>query len=319
MRSDRIAEWLQSLGYGRWERAALAGDASARRYERLADGAGQSVILMDAPPDKVSSTSDFLRLADFLSAHGLAAPAILHAEPEAGLVLLEDLGTTHFADWLTNRPADEAVLYAEATDALLAVQHLGLPAGLTTLDPETAAEMVTVAFDWLPNTADEEMQRTIGAGIRSAVATLSDRRQVLSLRDFHAENLIWRPDREGTDRVGLLDFQDAFGAPPAYDLASLLRDARRDVADDTANAMIDRFATATGNRSEAVARDVAILSVQRNLRILGVFARLAKRDGKHRYQGLMPRIWDHLRKDLAHPDLADLRGSLQNAFEELSE
>lgn len=318
MRSEEVAAWLDAAGYGAWCRTPLAGDASARRYERLTDATGQSIILMDAPPETIRSTGDFLRLAAHLARNGLAAPRILRSDPGVGLILLEDLGTTHFAAWLKDRPEDEVTLYSAATDALLRVQRLAVPEGLAQLNSRTGADMVQVAFDWLPNRADNATRSAICAKIGAAIDALSDRRRVLSLRDFHAENLIWRPDRSGTNRVGLLDFQDAFAAPPAYDLMSLLRDARRDVDHATASAMINRFATSTGNQPTAVLRDVAILSVQRNLRILGIFARLARRDGKRRYLDLMPRVWDHFRRDLAHPDLADLRQALQITFEEAS-
>ena len=128
----------------------------------------------------------------------------------------------------------------------------------------------------------------------------------LALRDYHAENLIWRPERHGLDRVGLLDYQDAVLAPAEYDLVSLLRDARRDVAEPVAIAMTQRFARQSGKDLAAVQAAMACLGVQRNLRIMGIFARQARRDGKTRYLSLMPRVWGHIQRDLQHPALSEL-------------
>jgi N-acetylmuramate 1-kinase len=146
--------------------------------------------------------------------------------------------------------------------------------------------------------------------MQEALTRLAPVADVLSLRDYHAENLIWRPDRTGLDRVGLLDFQDAFLAPAEYDLVSLLRDARRDVSDPVREALIADFAAATGREAEGVGAAVAALGVQRNLRILGIFSRLARRDGKARYLGLLPRVLTQLRADLAHDGLTELRSAV---------
>jgi len=143
--------------------------------------------------------------------------------------------------------------------------------------------------------------------MRDAMARLAPTADRLALRDFHAENLIWRPERQGNARFGLLDFQDAFIAPAGYDLISLLRDARRDVPPALHDAMIARFSAATGLDAGPLAAQLACLGVQRNLRILGVFARLARERGKTRYIAMLPRIWAHLKADLAHPALGDLR------------
>ena len=148
----------------------------------------------------------------------------------------------------------------------------------------------------------------------AALATHCDPPSTLALRDFHAENLIWRPDREGTDRIGLLDFQDAVIAPRGYDLISLLRDVRRHVDPTLAKQMIGHFAKGVGTTPETLSPALATLAVQRNLRILGVFARLALRDGKHRYVQMIPHLWNMLTEDLRHPALADLRRVVQSTL-----
>ena len=130
---------------------------------------------------------------------------------------------------------------------------------------------------------------------------------VTVLRDYHAENLIWLPEREGARRAGLLDFQDAWIGHRAYDLVSLLQDARRDVSEETAAACMRHYLDGSGLDAERFEAACAVLGAQRNLRILGVFARLAVTRGNPRYIDLVPRVWHHLERDLAHPALAEVR------------
>ena len=139
-------------------------------------------------------------------------------------------------------------------------------------------------------------------------------RPVLALRDFHAENLIWLPERDGAARVGLLDFQDAFAGHPAYDLVSLLEDARRDVAPEVREAMVTHYIAGSGTDAAAFRTAFATSGAQRNLRILGVFARLSMHFGKPQYVALIPRVWAHLQADLADPALADLRDFLDGVL-----
>ncbi|EAR53021.1 hypothetical protein OG2516_11176 [Oceanicola granulosus HTCC2516] len=301
-RAGLISRFLAETDHAGWTRTPIAGDASRRRYERLQNG-DRSRILMDAAPETGEDTRPFLAIARHLRGRGLAAPDIVHADPEAGLLLLEDLGPSHFADHLRTRPDDEIRLYTAATDVLAELQRHAPPPGLQRLDPTTGAEMLAPLFEWRAAEAD-------APAIRAATAAALARcraPEALSLRDFHAENLVWRPERDGTDRVGLLDFQDAFLAPPAYDLASLLDDARRDIAEATREAATRRFAELTGTAHAELTAELATLSVQRNLRILGIFARLIARDGKDRYAAFVPRVEARLAARLVHPALADLR------------
>ena len=300
---DRINSFLAGTEFGGWTRNRLAGDASSRCYHRLTGPDGRSAILMDTPIDQSASLVSFLRIAAHLSAMGLCAPRIVLAEPDTGLLVIEDLGAMDFTKWLSKTPLDEPVLYAAAVDVLIAMQSGASPLGLTALTPGYAAGMIAPLTEWYaPDAPLLPLTLALQVALDS-YAPLADR---LALRDFHAENLIWRPHRQGTDRVGLLDFQDAVLAPPEYDLVSLLRDARRDVSEAVVDAMIDRFACGTGRSVDMVRAAMACLGVQRNLRILGIFARLARRDGKSRYLDLMPRVWGHVQRDLQHPALARL-------------
>ena len=297
-----IESFLARHGYAAHVRSALAGDASARRYERLTGPSGESLILMICPADGGPALDAFLAVARHLLGLGLRAPEIHALDRAAGLAVIEDLGDSQVAQWCEAHPSDTTP-YATAIDVLARLQSAPPPSGLSALTPRIGAEMIAPLGEWYAPGLD---LAALQSGLRAALERHAPEASVLALRDYHAENLIWRPERRGTDRIGLLDFQDALLAPPEYDLVSLLRDARRDVSDDLRAAMIARFAAATGRDPAAVGAACAVLGLQRNLRILGIFARLARRDGKTRYLALMPRVAAQIRADLGHPALADL-------------
>lgn len=279
----------------------IAGDASARRYLRLCHE-DQSVILMDAPPTQTTQTAAFVRLAQFLKDQGLCPPEILATDQTNGLIVMRDLGPSDYAAWLKSYPTDESILYRSALDVLIKLDKIMPFTGLTLMTPQVGAEMVTISCTHYAKVPAADLQ----SEMYKALAELVPDPTTLALRDYHAENLIWRADREGLNRVGLLDFQDAFIAPAGYDLASLLRDARRDVAPGLASEMISYFVEKT-RAPDSFRSQVACLGVQRNLRILGVFARLSKDIGKTRYLAFLGRVWDHIMQDLQDPALANLR------------
>lgn len=296
------AAFLTASGWGGAQAQPLAGDASARSYARLTRPDWARAILMRTPaPDP-----RFARIARHLAGQGLSAPAIL-AESDRFL-LLEDLGDGLLAR-LARDPVQEPLLYAAAVD-LLPVMQAAAPEGLTPLTPALLGEMTAPLFDWYapgPGAAD------LAAAIAERAARLLPGPLVFAHRDFHAENLLWLPERAGAARIGLLDFQDAVLAHPAYDLASLLRDARRDVSEPLVRAMIARAAEAHGVAEADHAAATALLAVQRNLRILGIFARLAAREGKRGYLSLIPRLRGQIARDLDHPALAPLRAAVPEA------
>ncbi|EYD73184.1 aminoglycoside phosphotransferase family protein [Limimaricola hongkongensis] len=294
--------FLARHGLSDHARTALAGDASARRYERLTGPGGESLILMICPEDGLAALDAFVTIARHLTGIGLCAPRIHALDRAAGLAVIGDLGPVQVAQWAETHPGDTAP-YAAAIDVLARLQAAAPPDGLSRLTPGIGAEMIAPLGEWYAPGLD---LAALQAGLRAVLERHAPAPSALALRDFHAENLIWRPDRAGTDRIGLLDFQDALLAPPEYDLVSLLRDARRDVPDDLRAAMIARFAAKTGRDADTVEAACAALGVQRNLRILGIFARLARRDGKTRYLALMPRVRGQIAADLRHPALASL-------------
>ncbi len=303
-------------GWGDAAYRPLAGDASARRYERLTRG-DTTIVLMDDPPPG-HSIGPFARIARLLRDMGYSAPEIFDSDEALGFALLEDLGDDSFSALLAGPDASslERTLYEAATDILIDLRRRPMPPDLPHYGPA-----------WLMSDASLFLETAIGDAAESSMAAEFEAAwcepleeairgpAVLCLRDFHAGNLMWLPARgdgdcgaSGVGRVGLLDFQDARAGPPAYDLVSLLQDARRDLGAGLEAAMVARYLNASPNLDEAAFRAAyAILGAQRAVRIIGVFHRLAKRDNKPGYLAHLPRVWQHLDADLVHPSLAPVR------------
>ncbi|NCO85896.1 MAG: phosphotransferase [Rhodobacterales bacterium] len=303
----QTAPTLEGTIWAEWRAVPLAGDASSRRYLRLFGPGGDTAILMITDAAAPAETAAFIRIAHHLRGIGLCPPDILHAAPAAGVLVIEDLGPQHFAQWLSTAPGDAATLYRAAVAVLGVLRAHPAPTGLIALTPAHAAAMIApLAAHYAPDLSAgwaEDLQRSL----EEALACHAPDAATLALRDYHAENLIWRPTRAGTDRIGLLDFQDAVLAPAVYDLVSLLRDARRDLPETLVAEMTDHFCALTGQDPAQTRAAFAVMGVQRNLRILGIFARLARQAGKPRYLDLLPRVWGHIATDLHHPALAPLR------------
>ena len=305
-------------GWGDAAEAPLAGDASARRYARLTQGDVTAVLMDDPPPGH--SIGAFVRIARLLRGMGYSAPEVLATDEAQGFALLEDFGDDSFSALLAGpAPAPlERTLYETATDLLVDLRRQPVPSDLPRYD---AGWMLDDAKLFLESIANEAANAPIEADFEAAwrgplEEALAGPR-ALCLRDFHAGNLMWLPahgDGSGggdgcrLGRVGLLDFQDARSGPISYDLVSLLQDARRDLGTGLEAAMVARYLRASPGLDEAAFRAAyAILGAQRAVRIIGVFHRLARRDGKHAYLAHLPRVWGHLDRNLAHPALAPVR------------
>ncbi|MBY6066297.1 phosphotransferase [Leisingera aquaemixtae] len=309
--------FLSETAYASWQSAPLAGDASNRRYERLTGSAGETVVLMDAPPEKGEDVRPFIRIAEYLRAQGLSAPEVLAKDVEHGFLLLEDLGDDLYARVIEREPTLERELYEAATDALVALHQAPMPE-LAPYGPRLMAEMAGLALskyrDGIHGGHDPELQSRFENQFEDILRETVKGDPVLVQRDYHAENLLWLPDRDGVARVGLLDFQDARAGHPAYDLVSLLQDARRDVPAGIEMQMISRYITAAGADESGFRTAYTVLGVQRNLRILGVFARLSLDYGKPHYVDLIPRVWDHFIRGLDHSALAPVAGLLRDSL-----
>jgi aminoglycoside/choline kinase family phosphotransferase len=278
--------------------APLAGDASFRRYFRVHAG-DRRAVLMDAPPPH-EDPRPFIGVAQWLTTHGFPAPAIIGADLDQGLVLLEDFGDARMREAIDAAPGEARVLYERAVDLLVELRKF--PAGpLEPYDRAVLHREANLLVDWYCPAIGVRVDRV---GYEAAWDAVFDHAltpaPVTVLRDYHAENLML----VGADRaLGLLDFQDALAGHPAYDLVSLLQDARRDVEPEIEAVMLRRYCAATAAGADFLAA-YHVLGAQRNAKIVGIFTRLWKRDDKPRYPTLCPRVWRYLEADLAQPALA---------------
>ncbi len=304
---DYAPAFLAACGWDGAELRPLAGDASFRRYFRVIGPKGRAV-LMDAPPPH-EDPRPFVAVAEWLIEAGLTAPHIIGRDLERGLLLIDDFGDARLRETLDEDPERERELYEVATDLLVHLHARPPMPGLRAHSLDLWLEEVSLFTDWYcPALGLEVDAAGFQAGWREALAPVEedglDRATIL--RDYHAENLMLISGRDGVAHLGLLDFQDALVGHPAYDLASVLEDARRDVTPAIERDMIDRYKAATG-AGEAYERAYWALAAQRNTRILGVFTRLWKRDGKIGYTAFQARMWGLLERDLAQPALAGVR------------
>jgi len=312
-RSQVLDGFLARHGWADAERRPLASDASFRRYVRLVRN-GDGAMLMDAPPPR-ENVRPFVLVARLLRQLGFSAPDVFAADEAAGLLLLEDLGDETYTRVLASG-GDEAALYALATDLLVALHRrfekpmaMAIPA----YDDDRLLSEAALLVDWyLPAVRGAPTPPALRADYldrwRETFSTARAVMETFVLRDYHVDNLMLLPGRDGIAACGLLDFQDAVIGPATYDLVSLLEDARRDVPADLAARMIARYLDAF----PAIDRDgflasYAVMGAQRSAKIVGIFTRLDRRDGKPIYLKHIPRVWQWLESDLAHPVLFDLR------------
>jgi aminoglycoside/choline kinase family phosphotransferase len=300
-------EFLAASGWAGADILPLAGDASFRRYFRVVNG-DRTAVLMDAPPPQ-EDPRPFIAVAEWLVSRGLSAPEILARDLDRGLLLLADFGNARLRETLDSDPAREQELYELATDVLLKLhEHEPMP-GLPVHGVDQWLDEVRLFTDWYcPAVGADVDADAFQAAWREVLNPVAGDGlgPVTVLRDYHAENIMLVDGRKGVAHFGLLDFQDALCGHPAYDLASVLEDARRDVPPAIERAMIDRYIAATGHGAP-FERAYWALAAQRNTRILGVFTRLWKRDDKPQYRRFQPRMWGLLERDLAQPHLAPLR------------
>lgn len=308
-RRETIRAFLAAAGWQNASQRRIAGDASNRKYDRLTQPDGTTALLMDAPPQTGEDVRPFVEIAAHLNRVGLSAPVIYYQDRGNGLLLIEDFGDALFADLIADDPTCEAELYRAAADVLIHLRDTSTP-DLPLCDADWLVEMIAPLFEWYAPDADPLQIDMFHAAFRPLTATAVPEKPVLILRDYHAQNLILLAERTGAKRVGLLDFQDALLGHPAYDLVSVLQDARRDVDPATEAATIDYMIQQTGMDPVAFRDAYACLGLQRNLRILGIFARLCLRDGKAAYVDMIPRVWGHVLRNLAHPRMTDISDAL---------
>lgn len=312
-RGQRIADFLTATGWSPAEIRSLAGDASFRRYHRVSQN-GVRAVLMDAPPDR-EDVRPFVRMARHLLALGLSAPSILASDEAAGLLLLEDFGDETFTR-LLSAGHDEAALYALAIDVLVHLHRLepaaALPPGLPAYDLRRLLDEAMLLPDWyMPaifgRPTEDGARREYALAWEEVLTPGLIAPSTLVLRDFHVDNLMRLSGRDGIAACGLLDFQDAVAGPPAYDVMSLLEDARRDVSPSLKAEMLNRYSAGMGRADlTGFERAFAILAAHRHAKVIGIFTRLSRRDGKSSYLTHIPRVWRLLERALAHDALAPM-------------
>jgi aminoglycoside/choline kinase family phosphotransferase len=310
------ASFLAQAGFGAARLAPLPSDASARRYTRL-HGGPRPALLMEAPPPE--NTRPFIAIAGHVLGIGLSAPEIIAADPDQGLVLLEDFGdATHAA--LLDGGADAPMLYAEAAEALAVLHEAAPPPGLPAWDAAAMARATAATFlDWwwpamMGSAPSADLRAGLNAALHAMLAPFAATRGFVH-RDYFPANLMRLEARAGARRTGVLDFQDAGLGHPAYDLVSLVQDARRDVAPVARDAAIERyFAARPGLVRDDFTAAMAACAAQRHLRVAALWVRLARRDDKPRYLVHGPRCWRLLGQALEHPATTPLRLWLDDAL-----
>jgi N-acetylmuramate 1-kinase len=304
--------FLDANGWRGVDPAPLSADASFRTYYRLADR-GRGAVLMDAPPTQ-EEIGPYVAVAALLRRLGFSAPEVMAEDRDDGFLLIEDFGDDTYTRLLA-RGADEEALYCLAVDTLVALQRAVAEDGIPDLPPYDEARLLAEAgllVDWyypaavgkrLEEAAREEYLALWQGALREAAASPP----TLVLRDYHVDNLMLLADRPGVRGCGLLDFQDAVVGHPAYDLVSLIEDARRDVPAALRESAAERYLAAFPGLDRALfRRAAAILAAQRNAKIIGIFTRLWRRDGKPGYLPHIPRVWRLLDEDLREPALGPI-------------
>ena len=349
-REEEIRAFLDAAGWGNATRAPLAGDASTRRYERLGGPKGAAVLMdwprvpeVPLPSGQLSYSQvahlavdcgPFVAIGEYLRRLKLSAPEIYARDLDAGLLLLEDLGDAAYGALIdagrgpSGEPLDE--LYRAGIDALIVLQAEDAPRRLPlgdgtehvvpSFDDSVFRAELDILLDWyfpvvLGREASADLRaeyHALWSGLRPVIDAGPSS---LFLRDFHSPNIIWLGARTGIARVGLIDFQDALIGSRAYDVVSFLQDARRDVPAAREEAMLARYVSharvdLAGFDEEEFRAAYAVLGAERALRLIGLWPRLLKRDGKPQYMAHMPRTMEYLRRNLAHPALAPLKAWL---------
>jgi hypothetical protein len=312
--NPRYYSFLKKHGWKEKEISFLAGDASNRRYYRLGTESSEHVLLMDAPPP-MENIENFIQIDKILWDMGFSVPEILATDPDQGLALVEDFGDHTYTRILEDKTKYD-LLYETAVDTLIALHKRFDPKLHMDLQPYTLTEYMREAnlfIEWYyPKIFKQDLsqsgRKAWDHSWKEAFNIVLDSQKSLVLRDYHIDNLVWLKNREGIQRCGLLDFQDALIGSTAYDLVSLLEDARHDVPKEIQSKMIARYLDAFPKLGHDVFfTEYYTVGAQRSTKIIGIFSRLAFRDGKRRYLSCIPRLWKWLEGDLVHPHLKSLK------------
>ena len=306
--TEAAENFLKNAGWDRAQRSAIAGDLSTRQYLRL-KRTDQTAILLQCDPAIDASLPAFLRTTQWIRSNNLSAPEIYAADQDSGLALLEDFGDAKLTHLIRADPACQRPHYETILETLIRLRQAE-PMDVARPTAVDFCEATKLADDWYPGAAPGELN-AFRAGLVTILGDVLTATPTTSLRDFHADNIIWLPKRTRPKRAGLLDYQDAILTHPAYDLMSLLTDARTDVSPSLRDDILHAYARQTGDGIESLKTAVSVLGAQRSLRILGIFARAARRDGKTQHLPALPRVYAYLMDSARHPMLAPFADALR--------
>lgn len=310
-REQLLQSFLSEANWKNAKRMPLASDASGRTYERLSLDSN-SAILMNAPYATGEDVRPFIAVTNILNDLNLSAPIIYHQNIQNGFLLLEDLGDDLFASLCKESPEIENSIYTAAVDLLLYLHKKPAPLSLFKYDTKVYVREAKLLIEWylpvaLGRSISKKIIKEFDIILNTTFSKIPSRNPVLVMRDYHAENLIWLPKRLDINKVGLLDYQDALAGHPAYDLVSLLEDARRDTTKELRDEMFKKYLSKSNIDPEEFISAYNLLGAQRNIKIIGIFARLSVRDKKSEYINLIPRVWKHLMNNLNHSECLELR------------
>lgn len=310
-REHLLQSFLSKTNWKKATRIPLASDASGRTYERLSLDSN-CAILMNAPYATGEDVRPFITVTNILNDLNLSAPVIYHQDIQNGFLLLEDLGNDLFASICKKSPEMENLIYSAAVDLLLYLHEKPTPPSLSKYDLKVYVREAKLLVEWylpfaLGRPISKEIIKEFDIILNTTFSKIPSKNPVLVMRDYHAENLIWLPKRLNVNKVGLLDYQDALVGHPAYDLVSLLEDARRDTTRELQDKMFKRYLSKSNINSEEFISAYNLLGAQRNIKIMGIFARLSVRDKKSEYINLIPRVWKHLMNNLNHSECLELK------------
>ena len=313
-RENLISDFLNNAGWKNAERVNLAGDASFRRYQRISLN-NKKAILMNAPPDK-ENVQSFIYFTEHLRSLGYSAPEIFAKDTKTGLILLEDLGDTTFTIMIAHG-SNEKTLYECAVDLLIDMHKRPkdqiVPNNISLYDNKTFIEEALLLTEWytpqvVGRNLSAEAKMDFELVWRQLLSKCPSIKNTLVLKDFHADNLMWLPNRNGISACGIIDYQDALLGPAIYDLMSLLEDVRRNIRPDFVEFLQKRYLNAFPRINPLEFKDsFSILAAQRHCKVIGIFSRLALRDGKNSYLSYLPRAWRLLENKCLSSTLSPLK------------
>ncbi len=314
-RSNQLKQFVDDHFDGiNYSMEPILGDAGLRDYLRVKTD-NDSYIIMDCPPS-YTSIKPFIDIANFLNQNNFSAPEVFKHDINNGFLILQDLGTLSVKNYLIKTGTSEQKnIYHLSIDLLIKLQETSPPKGLIEFNNDLLRSELSVFTDhYIPYKKNKEIHTDelseFNKTWQEILIKQAPIKQSIVLRDYHVENMMYLKDEKGIKKLGLLDFQDALIGSPIYDLVSILEDARIDIDRNFALECVQYYAKEKNINIDQALINYHILGAQRNLRILGVFARKYNRDKDNTYLQYIPRVLKYLEYDVSHPALEPIKNWL---------